>query len=65
MMKYMIVHRGDTIYRICFVRETDDLYYLETGIGVFACIYGWESERVMKWLDKRDFEYYWERNGHD
>lgn len=63
-MEYMIVHRGDTVYRIRFIRETDDLLYLETNISVFLPINGHESQHVMSWLEARFFEHYWEKD-HD
>jgi len=63
-MEYLIVHRGDEIHRLVFKLEADGLLYLETNGPVFNTVYGWESERVLSWLEERDFEHYWESD-HD
>lgn len=61
-MDYLIVHRGDSIYRLRFERDGEELYYRELAIDdvIFHPVDGWLAHRVMNWLDDRGFEYHWE-----
>lgn len=71
MMEYLIVHRGDKIYRLCFDRDGEELYHrqqdlyqhqLKTDDLIFHPINGWIAHKVMEWLDDRGFEYHWEQD---
>lgn len=63
-MEYLIIHRGDSIYRLRFDREGEELYYkqLTNDAIIFHPVNGWLAHRVMNWLDDRGFEYNWEGN---
>lgn len=64
MMDYLIVSRGDEIHRLTFKFEGDGCLYLTTYKKVFDAVFGWESQRVLSWLEARGFEHYWEKD-HD
>jgi len=61
-MEYMIVHRGDEIHKLQFESEEDGVLFLVSEPGIFHSIHGWVAEKVMKWLEERDFQHYWERD---
>lgn len=64
MMVYLIVHRRGEIYKLRFKHEADELFYLEPYIGQFHAIVGWESNKVLTWLEEHGFDHYWESD-HD
>lgn len=61
-MEYMIVHRGKEIYRLRFTHEADGVYLLTEEPIIFYAVHGWPADRVMAWLEQRNFESYWERD---
>lgn len=64
-MRYLIVTRGDEIYKLPFYREDEDLILNLNlrnlgNMGIFYPLQGYIASRVLNWLDDRSFEYYWE-----
>lgn len=63
-MEYLIIHRSDSIYKLRFERDGEELYYHQQihDAVFFRPVNGWLAHRVMNWLDDRGFEYHWEKD---